>query len=181
MLVLMLPLLMASGCESSSTNKGIETQEEAMDKAMKSEQVPELDHFRTREAITKWMERMDKPSKTYYIYLLSNTGSKIGYYVGKTRPISVGTYLTPTKKEYHVGGGSGPHPLGPAPSLDGTYDAGGSTSSQYFFFEAGSDAYMEIKGVNYLVSDQPLSVDAPRITVDKDGSSPDTSKPKNDN
>lgn len=153
------------GGKPEARQKGVQTQERSMNKAVKNVPVPEMENFTTRKTVAKWMKTMDDPSKTFYIYLLANNGSKVGYYVAQTRPVSVGTYMTPTQKEYEVDGQ--PHPVGPAPSLDGTYAGmNGGAGSQFYFFEAGTGAYMEIKGLNYLVSDQPMNVDAPRLTVE---------------
>lgn len=109
------------------------------------------------------MKRMDKPQKTFYIYILADNGSFVGYYVAQYRPVSVGTYLTPTYREYQIDYGD--HQLGPAPSLDGTYRSTGGDASSYYFFDAETDAYIELNGLNYFVSDQPLNIDAPQLNV----------------
>lgn len=145
-------------------------QEKVIRKAMKNVQVPEIDHFLTRKTVKKWMERMDQPNKTFYIYVLADNGSIVGYYVAQYRPISVGTYMTPTQQPYNVDVSKHGHEqLGPAPSLDGTYyGMNGGSGDQFYFFDAETDAYIELKGLNYFISDQPLALDAPRLKVESD-------------
>lgn len=160
-------LLALAGCklESSTSSKGEKENEASMSKARAAYPTPESSNFLTRQAVIKWMERMDVPGKTFYVYLFANTGQTIGYYVAQTRPISACTSLTPPDKERSVAGGAGPNPLGTAPGLDGVYAAGDCNS--YFFFDAETDAYVEIQGLNFFVSDSPLSVEADPIRVTK--------------
>lgn len=162
--------LTAQSCGSNNAHeKGVKKQEQIINKAVKNIKVPDLNNFRARKALVDYMERMDDPSKNWYIYVLSDMGNPIGYYVGRTRPISVGTYLTPPKKEYHVHG-QGANPLGPSPSLDGTYyGSGGGAGQQYFFITRTTDALVEIKGLNYFCTDRPITnIQAPKFTVSKD-------------
>lgn len=156
-----------TGCKADnddSQKQGAKVQEDIMRNAQNSIPTYQPQHFLTRKAVTKWMKRMDTPSKTFYIYLLADNGQKIGYYVGQTRPISACTLLTPSKRlvEGEWGSGYGDFVM-PAPSLDGVYGSSGCDS--YFFFDATTDAYVEIKGMNFFVSDQPLNIDVEPITV----------------
>lgn len=165
--VIALSFLALAGCElpeKSSSEKGEQENESNMQRARSMHPTPSTSNFLTREAVVKWMQRMDAPGKTFYIYTLADTGQTIGYYVAQTRPISACTALTPPDKERSVRG-SGPNPLGSAPGLDGVYAAGDCNS--YFFFDAETDAYIEIQGVDFVVSDQPLSVEADPIQVSK--------------
>lgn len=158
-----------TGCKAGDDNsqeKGAKVQENIMRNAQSSIPTYEPHNFLTRKAVTKWMKRMDTPSKTFYIYLVADNGQKLGYYVGQTRPISACTLLTPSKRL--VKGDRGSHYgdfVMPAPSLDGVY--GNSGCDSYFFFDATTDAYVEIKGMNFFVSDQPLSIDVDPIKVKK--------------
>lgn len=68
--------------------------------------------------------------------------------------------------EYEVNG-SGANPIGPAPSLDGVYRSMGGDSNYYYFFDAQTGALISLNGLNYIVSDQPMTIDAPKITVKK--------------
>ncbi len=152
------------GCDSRDTlqEKGEKEQTEIMERARAAHPTPQIDHFLTREAVVEWMETMDKPGKIFYIYVMSDTGSITHYFVAEYRPVSVNTYLTPPERvheNYDWGA------MKPAPSLDGTYYGNGGASDQYFFFDAETGAYIELKGLNYIVSDQPIDVDAPKLVV----------------
>lgn len=162
--IVVLAALTLTGCnvEPSSSEEGEQENEETMIKARANQPTPQTSHFLTRAAVVKWMERMDVPGKTFYVYLLGNNGQAVGYYVAQTRPISACTALTPPDKERSVRG-SGANPLGAAPGLDGVYHAGKCDS--YFFFDAATDAYIEIQGLNFFVADQPLSIKADPIRV----------------
>lgn len=154
------------GCNeatSDSRKEGQKVQESIMKRAQGTVPTYVPSHFLTRKAVDKWMKRMDTPSKTFYIYLVADNGQKLGYYVGQTRPISSCTLLTPPdRKEYGKYSDQGMISVS-APSLDGVYGKGGCDS--YFFFDAATDAYVEIKGLNFFVSDQPLSIDVDPIKV----------------
>lgn len=155
------------GCdmETSTQEAGEKEQESVMKRARANAPLPEINNFLTRKNVVKWMERMDTPSKIFYIYVYSDAGAPIGYFTAQYKPVSTATFLTPTKREIEVIGT--PHPLGPAPALDGTYYGEGGASQQYFWFDAETDALIEIKGLNYIISDQPLSLDVPKLHVSK--------------
>lgn len=161
--------LSLAGCkvesDSSTREQGQKEQERIMDRATTKVPTYTPSNFLTREAVDKWMRRMDTPDKTFYIYLIGDTGNQIGYYVGQTRPISVCTLLTPPDRETIYGGTSSGYTatVTAAPSLDGVYGKGGCNS--YFFFDATTDAYIEIQGMDFFVADQPLNVDAEPIGI----------------
>jgi len=155
-------MVFASG-ESESQKQGVKVQEDVMMRAIAAVPVPEVHNFLTRKTVAKWIETMDQPGKIFYIYILSMTGDFIGYFVAEYRPVSVATFLTPTERA-HWGSSSG-FPMS-TNSLDGTYYGSGSgASNQYFFFDAESGAYIELKGLTYIVSDQPFSINAPRLKI----------------
>lgn len=151
------------GCdvEPNSQEAGEREQESVMQRARDQYPTPYVEEFLTRRAVVKWMERMDQPGKIFYIYIMSDVGTITHYFVAEYRPTSVSTYLTPTMREEH--NGSGAIAL-PANALDGTYYGTGGAADQYFFFDAETDAYIELKGLNYIVSDQPFETEAPHLT-----------------
>ena len=159
--------LALAGCkegQSSTRADGAKTQESMMQRAQSKTPVPQVSNFLTRDAVAKWMRRMDTPDKTFYVYLMGNNGQQIGYYVAQTRPISNCTLMTPPDKLHYWSGSAGrTTAVTQAPSLDGVYSTGGCDS--YFFFDAATDAYIEIQGLNFFVADQPLSIDAEPIRV----------------
>jgi len=173
-LLLMLFLVVFSvllvGCQQprkkTTQEKGQQEQESTMSRARAAYPTPQVDEFLTRKNVVKWMERMDQPGKIFYIYVMSDTGSITHYFVAEYRPVSVSTYLTPTKKIKRYSSSYGAYGFTyPAPALDGTYYGEGGASDQYFFFDAETDAYIELKGLNYIVSDQPFEVKAPQIKI----------------
>lgn len=165
-LVSILVLVSLTGCldtESSAQEAGEREQESVMQRARDAYPTPVVDEFLTREAVVKWVERMDQPGKIFYIYVMSDVGTITHYFVAEYRPVAVGTYLTPTERIEHKS--SYGVAVMPAPALDGTYYGTGGGGDQYFFFDAETDAYIELKGMNYIVSDQPFQTDAPQITI----------------
>lgn len=160
--IMAIPLSLMGCNEQSTRQAGTQEQEGIMSQAIQSSPTYVPNHFLTRRAVNKWMERMDVPEKTFYIYLMGNNGNHIGYYVGQTRPICSSTLLTPPDRNLRREGQA----VVSAPSLDGVY-SGGECSS-YFFFDAETDAYIEIQGLNFFVSDMPLNLDVQAITVRTD-------------
>lgn len=148
---------------TSTRDQGAKEQENVMQTARSAFPTYQPTNFLTRKSINKWMERMDVPDKTFYIYLLADNGTHIGYYVGQTRPICSSLLLTPPDQVNEWGSGSRAVAVTSAPSLDGVYSAGDCPS--YFFFDAETDAVLEIQGIDFISVDQPLSIDADPITV----------------
>lgn len=158
-----------AGCVEESTpntrQEGAKEQENVMQTARNAFPIYQPTNFLTRKAINKWMERMDVPDKTFYIYLIADNGTHIGYYVGQTRPICSSLLLTPPDQVNYWRGASSSSTtaVSSAPSLDGVYSGG--DCSTYFFFDATTDAVLEIQGIDFISVDQPLSIDADPITV----------------
>ena len=165
-IIMMCVFPVISGCDAnvSTQEAGEREQESIMERARASIPTPEVNNFLTRKYTVKWMERMDVPSKTFYIYVMTDTGAYVGYFVAQYRPVSTATFLTPTKKRVH--GTNGAVAL-PTNALDGTYYGEGGAANQYFWFDAETDAMIELKDLAYILSDQPLSIEAPRIIVEK--------------
>lgn len=161
--------LALTGCKVESSpstqEKGQAEQEDVMQRANNAVPTYKPRNFLAREAVQKWMQRMDVPDKTFYIYLLGDNGSHIGYYVGQTRPISSCTLMTPSQRM--IRGDRGQYDgdfIVNSPNLNGTY-GGGNCEGHYFFFDAATDALVEVSGMDFFVSDQPLNVDADPIQV----------------
>lgn len=157
-----------AGCkelEDSTREQGAKEQEAVMERAVAKNPTYQPQNFITRATVNKWMRRMDQPEKTFYVYVLGDNGQKIGYYVSQTRPISTCTFLTPPDRL--VGGDRGQSHgdfVVQAPALDGAYYGSGGCDSKYFF-DASTDAYVEVDDFKLLVSDTPLRVDADPLGV----------------
>jgi hypothetical protein len=131
--------------------------------------VPVTKNFLARKNLAEYMKRMDDPAKTWYVYILADSGAKLGYYVASTYPQSSCSFMTPPEqvKEISVAGeGANPIAITSAPSLMGVYYKGGGCENT-FFFDANSNALIILTGVKTWASDVPLNVDAPLITVAK--------------
>lgn len=123
-------------------------------------------NFPVRRALVEFTERQDLMGHTWYVYILADTGNVIGYYVAKARPVNSCTSLSSTEDvDYDSDGGN---VLLTAPSLDGVYYSGSGASARcdaWFFFDAATDALIEIRGVDFYTTDQPLRLEAEPILV----------------
>lgn len=152
----------AEGNMENPQSQGVAEQTSVMERARAAYPTPQVERFLTRKTVAKWMNRMDQPGKIFYIYIIADSGSITHYFVAEYRPTSVATYLTPTK---HVSDWGEDEYVLPSNALDGTYYGEGGAAEQYFFFDAETDAYIELKGLNYIVSDQPFETNAPKINI----------------
>ncbi len=125
--------------------------------------LPQPNNFLARKMLVKYTNRQDIPDHPFYIYVLSDVGTIIGYYVSQAAPVNVNAFLSSTED---VSMGNGRVVL-QAPSLDGIYygGAGASGGNNWFFFDAQTDALIILYDVKLFVADQPLKVDAKPILV----------------
>lgn len=158
-------IAVGGGCHdrNSTQAQGERDQENVMGRAISQVPVPEVNNFLTRKTVAKWMRRMDVPSKEFYVYVVADNGQVMRYYVASSRPVNICTFLTPTEREIDVMGS--PNPLGQAPALDGVYYGSGGACDSWYFFDAETDAYVELVGVNLFFSDQPLVFETDPIKV----------------
>jgi hypothetical protein len=171
--------LVLSACDPSAVDQNSQAarraeesnrsaQNDVMARATAQIPVPKINNFLARKALSEYMKRMDDPAKTWYVYILADTGAQLGYYVASTYPQSSCSFMTPPEqvKEINVGGqGSNPIAITSAPSLMGVYYKGGGCDNT-FFFDAASGALIILTGVHTWASDVPLDVDAPLIKVE---------------
>lgn len=148
---------------NTAQEEGQRTQETVMQRAMQAQPTYQPEYFGTREQLNKWMERQDTPNRLYYIYIMNDMGGIVGYYVAQGRPVCTNTFLTPTEQLVHDQGQGTAMTTVPSPGLDGAY-YGSAPCYQQFFFDAETDAMIEITGLNIMTMDQPLNVDAPELT-----------------
>lgn len=155
--------LLLAGCDLESTqDKQAEKRDAIAERANKSVPVPDVNNFQNRQAVAERMRRMDDPDKTFYTYILGRDGSKIGYFVTRTHPISICQMMTPPKMEYDINGTSA-DPLGPAPTLDGLYAGSADGCDHYYAFTADTDTMIEFSN-DFFIADQPLKLpDAPLL------------------
>lgn len=99
-------------------------------------------------------DREEKPDAERYLYLM-NYGQIVGYYVTKGKVSSNGSQIGPESEV--VWSNSSGYTLDSAKD-DGTY---GSGDPGIFFFT--SDDVMVETSLDYIMSDQPLAIDVPRL------------------
>lgn len=136
------------------------------DVAEKVAPAPTSVNFPLRKALVEFTKRQDQLNHPWYVYILGDNGNQVGYYVAKTKPVNSCNFLSSTEDVFDKGEGSGL--VLTAPSLDGIFygGAGGAASCDaWFFFDATTDALIEIRGVKFFTADQPLRLDAKPIEV----------------
>lgn len=148
--------------EPSAQSQGEQEQENIIKRAQRAVPVPKTTNFITREAVAKWLKRMDVPKKTFYIYVFTPMGQPIGYYVSQHYPVPFSALMTPPQSIHEDSYGNVPIT---APALDGVWYSGGSSGDLYYWFDAETDALISIKGGMLFFTDQPLSLDIERIRV----------------
>src|SRR3990167_8905729 len=144
----------------------IREREQVFEKAQRLAPTPQLENFPTRKALVKFTERQDLLDHPWYVYILSDFGSVIGYYVAQTRPVNSCDFLSSTEKVFEDAEGN---LILTAPSLDGIFYGGAGASSgcdEWFFFDSATDALIEIRGVKFFTADQPLRLEAEPIMVE---------------
>lgn len=155
------------GCEAApptARETNMKAQATLMERATATVPVPQVNNFLSREAVAKQVKRLDEKGKLFYVYILGNNGQQLGYYVSNTRPVATCSLLTPPDEIWKTQNSTGNLSQRlTAPGLGGTYSPGPCNS--VFFFDAATDAYIEISGLNYFVSDQPLSVKSEPIKI----------------
>lgn len=148
------------GQAEANRQKAEKARETTMERAQDAVPVPQINNFINRKAVAEYMERMDDPSKTFYVYLTSYTGKVIGYYVTRTHPISICSLMTPPDDaEYWSNGGT---TVVQAPTLNGLYANGGDGCDHYYAFTADSDTMIEFSQ-DFFISDQPLELEADQL------------------
>lgn len=162
-------LALLTGCPDRPKASASEEQEQArsttMERAHASVPMHRTTNFVTRETVNRFMQRTDQPDKTFYVYVMGDNANIIGYYVSRGRPVNICTFLTPPDRvEYRYRSGSMAGAVRAAPGMDGVYYGSGACDSNYFF-DAATDALIEVHGLKMFLADQPLSIDAEPITV----------------
>ena len=158
-LTIALALAAVAGCKDESARaKNVQAQRSTMERAT----VPKLQNFLAREAVVKQVKRLDEAGKIFYVYIIGDNGQQMGYYVSSTRPMPTCTLLTPPQEMADSGGGK--YTPVTAPGLGGTYSTASGCNS-VFFFDAATDAYIEVIGMNLFIADQPLSVESEPIRI----------------
>jgi hypothetical protein len=177
--VLVLTLILGAGgiilasCEDSKNYladkqrvESIRTRSEMFEKATSAAPEPIPENFLARQMLVKYVDRLDTPDKPCYIYLITEMGTCIGYYMAQAAPVNLNAFLSSTQSISNPYGDG--NVVLDSPSLDGIF-YGGAGSSQggnnWFFFDSATDALIILYDQKIIASDQPLSIDADPITV----------------
>ncbi len=155
--------VVASSGRSPSDNRkdAVESRNTAFNTAKGLYPDPHPVNFPMRKQLLEMTNREDKINHPYYIYVLSFTGQYIGYYVGKFAPENSCNFLSSTEDIYSNDKGVVKMQ---SPSYDGVY-YGASSCNEQFFFDVTTNALIKVGNLSYVVSDQPLKVNAPRIVA----------------
>ena len=135
--------------------------------------VPEITQAVEREMIARRAKLFDQQNKLGYVYLISQSGSVLGYYTIFGKMASLNSYLVPQEKitderVYRNSDGSytrsriGGYFVMDDADLDGTY--GSNIEGVFFFTDNGT--YVELPttaGVTPIYSDKPLPIHAAKL------------------
>ena len=128
--------------------------------------VEQLHDSLERRNIKDRLLRTNKPNAIGYVYILGMNGNYVGYYVIKGKVSSTQSQMTADQLiTWTCNEGSGCQSgTVNAPGDDGSY---GANEEGIFFFL--TDGTMVETSMDYIVSDQPLPVNAPKLNPTKTG------------
>lgn len=163
-------ILLLSACkeEQTTTTQRQEIQRDAVaENADRAVPAYQATNFVVRNTVNEYMRRMDEPNKIFYLYVISDVGTPIGYYVARTPAVNICTFMTPPERveSHRPPGGNTTYLKRQAPALDGVFYGQGACNTEYFF-DAETDAMIQIQGLNLFISDQPIqNIDAPKFVM----------------
>jgi len=169
-ILLMSAILLTAGCaETASDTPGQTQMQEAkltegnQQRLISACPAPELDNSLERENLKRRLEFLNDAEHEMYVYLLSNDGKVITYYVTNGKVSSLNSYLTTNEQiiedPYGYGEGRQGQVL-ESPDLDGSY---GWNNEGIFFFTTDG-AYVEWNGL-YIESSQPFTMTTPPVII----------------
>lgn len=166
--VLAMSFVFLAGCvdrEPTTSDKQEQKRDGLMDKANYQVPIPTVSNFVARKSVAEYMRRMDEPNKTFYIYVMADTGNIIGYYVASSQPVNICTFMSPTDRvDRYRGSGGGGNVKRAAPANDGLYYGSGGCNVDYFF-DANSGALIQLRDLKMIITDQPLDIEAEAINI----------------
>jgi len=117
-----------------------------------------------RRNLRERLLRQNKPNSIGYVYLLGMNGSYVGYYAIKGKVSSTQSQMTTTDLVQGCGSGNSYScaVTVPAPGDDGSY---GANEPGIFFFT--TEGVLVTTSMDYIVSDAPLPVSAPKLNATK--------------
>jgi hypothetical protein len=148
--------LSACSEQSSAQSTGQALTEQAFTQQQAAVPYPanELRDSLERRNLVERLIRTNKPNVEGYVYLMS-FGKIIGYYTVKGKVSSTQSQMTTDNLIIHDSGGPA---VVNAPGDDGSY---GANEAGIFFFT--TEGQMVTTNLDYIWSDNPISVDVPRL------------------
>lgn len=119
--------------------------------------------FLERKNLNERLVRFSKPNKVGYIYIMS-FGKFVGYYVIKGKLSSVQSQMTNTDQVWDSGSGEQGETVVDSIGDDGSFGSNEGGDRGVFFFTS-NDVMVETT-LDWLYSDQPLSIDVPNLLKD---------------
>lgn len=170
---MMAAVLILSGCTSngpdpdSAQGKKIALTEEVTKAQEAAVPYPaaELKNPLDRKNLAERLRRNNNPNATSYLYITTNTGVAIGYFVLKGKLTSTESSLLPTDSIIDACGQTAnycPHVV-QGVGDDGTY---GQNENAVFGFTA-EGIMITVRSENWFQSDAPLALDVPDLTPTK--------------
>lgn len=154
-----------AGCGNSPPDKAIEQEQKQTDQLQRNliDKVPVpilKDSLERRNLVRRYILLSD-PNKIGYVYILSRSGSPLGFYTIRGKVSSTSSQLTNPQQIACAGSGDR-RACGTIDQAepDGSY----GTNGDGIFFFTTEGAYVETQA-DYIFSDQPLNVDAPQLIV----------------
>lgn len=139
----------AGSCDNSEMQQRTQQQAAKKDAAKNSLEIANL---------KERFKRQERATAIGYVYLL-NFGKPFGYYVIKGKVSSSGSQLTPEQDIIDACGTDICPVVADGPQDDGTYGQG---DPGIFFFTA--EGTLVETSIDYIYSDQPLSIDVPLLS-----------------
>lgn len=146
-----------------STEQASKANEEAINKLIKQDDLPQITRSLERENIKRRVEFINQPDRIGYLYLLSDNGQLVKEVQVLGKVSSLNSYLTPMEELTYgrVDGYGSQLYVAESADLDGTW---GENTSGIFWFTADG-VYMEWSGMYFYSSErmtfttQPLLVE----------------------
>lgn len=160
-LTAMVVLLSASSCDDGGQRAADQKiSQDTYQKQITAQPYPgqQLANSLERANLRERLLRENKASQIRYIYLLGDTGTYIGYYAIKGKVSSNQSQMQPQDDIADPCGSSYCPTVVDGPGDDGSY--GEDAEGQFFFLVDGT---MVSTDMRYIVSDQPLAVNAPNL------------------
>ena len=157
--------LALTACDSASPSaRQIEQAKAQQSQAIlnKTDPIPVLPLSQERHNLVKRATRINVQNMNSCITLFTQSGAVVGTFNVDGKVSSLNSYLLSSEQivddPYHISTGS---LVIEQPDIDGAY---GKNADGVFFFEAGTDAYIEWVG-DYFWSDQCLATSAPSLLI----------------